>query len=249
MKMVRLLRMLACALLLASAAIALAQEGDAWTRANEEFAAGRFQEALQLYQDLSRAGETNAALFYNIGNTHYRMGQLGEAILNYERALALEPQHPEAQANLRLVRDKARALELKRGGFERLIARGTPAQYTIAAAVGFWMAAFALAGLFLSRRKSASLVTATIVGVLTCAGSGFALYRLETGSSGRALAIVTAKSIEARLATADNAGTVLALPAGSEVKILSTRGGWTYADLPNDLRGWIPANSAERIRL
>jgi hypothetical protein len=42
---------------------------------------------------------------------------------------------------------------------------------------------------------------------------------------------------------------VLLLPAGSEIKILSTRGDWSYAVLPNDLRGWIPAPSAERVRL
>jgi hypothetical protein len=57
------------------------------------------------------------------------------------------------------------------------------------------------------------------------------------------------KNTEARLATADNANTVLALPAGSEVKLLSTRGDWSYAALPNNLRGWIPTNSAELVRL
>ena len=57
---------------------------------------------------------------------------------------------------------------------------------------------------------------------------------------------MTKKNIQARLATAESAGTVLLLPPGSEVKILSTRGDWCYAALPNDLRGWIPAQSAER---
>src|SRR3712207_83983 len=85
-----------CAFLAAS--IACAAESDAWRQANEEFAAGRFRESLELYQSLANAGETSVALFYNIGNAHYRLGELGEAILNYERALALEPQHPEAAA-------------------------------------------------------------------------------------------------------------------------------------------------------
>ena len=65
----------------------------------------------------------------------------------------------------------------------------------------------------------------------------------------RALAIVTAKNTDARLATADNSGMVLTLPAGSEIKILSARGDWIYALLPNDLRGWMPAKNAERVRL
>ena len=47
----------------------------------------------------------------------------------------------------------------------------------------------------------------------------------------------------------DHSVDVLALPPGSEIRILSTRGDWTYAALPNDLRGWIPAKHAEQVRL
>jgi hypothetical protein len=39
------------------------------------------------------------------------------------------------------------------------------------------------------------------------------------------------------------------LPAGSEIKIISTRGDWMYAALPNDLRGWIQTKNAEQVRL
>jgi hypothetical protein len=47
----------------------------------------------------------------------------------------------------------------------------------------------------------------------------------------------------------DTAKSVLVLPAGSEIKILSERGDWIYAALPNDQRGWIPASAAERVRM
>ena len=73
--------------------------------------------------------------------------------------------------------------------------------------------------------------------------------RTSRASKGRALAIVTGKDVQARLATADTANSVLALPPGSEIKILSTRGNWVYAALPNNLRGWIPAKDTEQVRL
>jgi hypothetical protein len=88
-----------------------------------------------------------------------------------------------------------------------------------------------------------------IVVFLFCGGALYALYTVENGTRGDSLAIVTEKNINARLATADNANSVLALPAGSEIKILSTRGDWSYAALPNNLRGWIPTKSAESVRL
>ena len=84
---------------------------------------------------------------------------------------------------------------------------------------------------------------------MVCGASIFGIHTIEDGTHGNALAVITAKQVEARLATADNAKSVLLLPAGSEIKILSERGDWVYAALPNDQRGWIPATSAERVRL
>lgn len=236
-----------CALLLCGVT-ALAQE-DAFTRANQEYAAGRFREAVDLYESALRGGVQNSTLFYNLGNAHYRAGDYGQAILNYERALALEPTHPEAQANLRLVRDKAHALELKRSTLERVAMQVSASTYTVLATTGFWVAAFCTAALLFARRKRGPLVAALVAALLFCAGGITGVAVWETGSAGRALAIVTAKSTEARLAVADNAGTVLALPPGSEIKVLSQRGDWLYASLPNDQRGWIPAHNAERVRL
>jgi tetratricopeptide (TPR) repeat protein len=217
--------------------------------AAEEYRAERFREAAELYDRQIESGERNAPLFYNAGNAWYRAGDLGRAILNYERALALEPAHPEARANLQLARDKASALELTRTRADKWIGRIQPSHYTLAAAVAFWVAAFAFAALWLGRRRSRPLVALAAAALLIFAAALAALYRLETGTRGAARAIVTGEKIEARLATADNAGSVLALPPGSEIAILSTRGEWSYAALPNNLRGWIPAASAERVRL
>ena len=232
-----------------SGATTRAEENPAFVKANEAYSAGRFQEAVEGYQSLINSGPWSANLFYDLGNAWFRLGNFGEAILNYERALALDPHHPESDANLRIARDEARALELRTQGFARYIEDGTSTQYSIAASVAFWIALFAAARLFFLRRRSAGLVALIIFSTLIFSGSIYALYALETGNKGKDLAIVTGKNIEARLATADNAGSILALPPGSEIKVLSERGDWIYAALPNDLRGWIPAKSAERVRL
>ena len=111
----------------------------------------------------------------------------------------------------------------------------------------FGSALFSLV-LFLFRRSAAKAV-AMLCAFAVCAGAVYALYSIENGNRGASLAIVLGKNVEARLATADNANTVLALPPGSEITLLSTRGDWSYAALPNNLRGWIPTSSAELVRL
>ena len=239
----------AAALVCAGAPPVHADQNPAFVKANQDYSEGHFQQAVDGYQNLVSAGQWSANLFYDLGNASFRLGNFGEAVLNYERALALDPHHPEAAANLVLVRDEARALELKRNMLERYIDAGTSTQYSVAASIAFWLALFGATRLFFLRRRSAALVSLIVFSSIVFAGTLFAVYSLETGKKGRSLAIVTGKNIEARLATADNANSVLALPPGSEVKILSQRGDWLYAALPNDLRGWIPANGAQRVRL
>jgi hypothetical protein len=148
-----------------------------------------------------------------------------------------------------LVRDQARALELAPGWIEAHLGFLTRDQYTWLAAAAFWIATAIFCGLYFAQRRAMVWIFALILFGTISAGSAVAAYELETGSGGVNLAIVTKKNVQARLATAETAGTVLQLPAGSEIKILSTRGDWAYVALPNDQLGWIPAQSAERVRL
>jgi tetratricopeptide (TPR) repeat protein len=220
-----------------------------FAKANEEYAAGHFKEAIDGYETLARSRQWSATLFYDLGNAYFRAGDFGRAILNYERALALEPRHPEADANLRIARDEARALELAVSVPERSLQLMTPNQYTIAAAIALWVGIFGIVILISARRRSAGLIALSILSLLIFAFAVAAIVWLDNGNKGSALAIVTDKGVEARVATAENANTVLALPPGSEIKIVSKRGDWIYAVLPNNLRGWISAKSAESVRL
>jgi len=231
------------------AASSPAQTDTDFTKANQEYAQGHFKEATSGYEALVRAGEWSANVFYDLGNAYFRTGDFGRAVLNYERALALERHHPEATANLQIARDEARALEMQQSSPERYLQFASVNQYSIAATIAFWLAIFAIVVLIFARRRSAMTITVSILCLLVCAVSIYAAYALEQGSKGHGLAIVTGKDVQARLATADTANSVLALPPGSEIKILSTRGDWTYAALPNNLRGWIPAKDAEQVRL
>jgi len=228
---------------------AIAQSDAEFAKANQEFAQGHFKEAIAAYEGLVRGGQWNANLFYDLGNAYFRTHDFGRAILNYERALALDNHHPEATANLQIARDEARALELQPTRLEHYLQFASINQYTIAAAVTLWLGIFGIVALIFARRRSAALMFLSILCLLVSGMVAWAIYTLDNGSEGHGLAIVTGNDVQARLATADTANSVLALPPGSEIKILSTRGDWMYAALPNDLRGWIQTKNAEQVRL
>ena len=170
----------------ATAQSARGDQKAAFAKANQAYSEGHFQEAVDDYESLVSSGQWSANLFYDLGNAWFRLGDFGEAILSYERALALDPHHPEAAANLALVRDEARALELKRNGLERYIEAGTSTQYSVAASIAFWFVLFGATRFFFLRRRSAALVSLIIFSTVVFAGTVFTLYSLETGSKGRA---------------------------------------------------------------
>lgn len=74
--------------------------------ADSAYTADNYILAEALYSEaISRFG-TSSTLFYNLGNAYYRQGNLGKAIVNYERALKLDPTNADASANLEFVKGK-----------------------------------------------------------------------------------------------------------------------------------------------
>lgn len=82
---------------------ASAQEAEAQFRSgNAAYQAGRFEEARDAYEGILAAGSESATLYYNLGNAYFKLGDLGKAVLSYERARRLDPGDEDIRANLDL---------------------------------------------------------------------------------------------------------------------------------------------------
>jgi len=68
--------------------------------ANKFYREGNYDNAIEMYQSLVDEGYLGVSLFYNIGNSYYRIGKIGKAILFYEKALKLDPSDEDAIHNL-----------------------------------------------------------------------------------------------------------------------------------------------------
>ena len=71
---------------------------------NRRYQEGDFEEALASYLRLAEAGFESGEVYYNIGNTYFKLGDLAQSILYYERARRLLPGDEDVQANLDLAR-------------------------------------------------------------------------------------------------------------------------------------------------
>ncbi|KAA6330278.1 hypothetical protein EZS27_021006 [termite gut metagenome] len=61
--------------------------------------------AVQIYEALLVKGEV-AEVYYNLGNSYFKAGNLGKAIVNYERALLLKPGNGDMRTNLEIARSR-----------------------------------------------------------------------------------------------------------------------------------------------
>lgn len=70
---------------------------------NRLYQEGDFGSAAASYEAVLAGGFESAEVYYNLGNAHFRLGSVGLAVLNYERAARLNPRGEDIQANLALV--------------------------------------------------------------------------------------------------------------------------------------------------
>ena len=61
--------------------------------------------AISLYESILQQGQA-AEIYYNLGNSYYKLGEIAKSILNYERALHLKPSDDDIKSNLEIARAK-----------------------------------------------------------------------------------------------------------------------------------------------
>lgn len=71
-----------------------------WNAAVAAYSEGLWSEAAESWSAISDMGLESEQLYYNIGNAHFKADNIAYAILNYERALKLNPSFDDARFNL-----------------------------------------------------------------------------------------------------------------------------------------------------
>lgn len=212
---------------------------------NAHFKEGRYPEAEQAYtRSLASEGDTPSTR-YNLGKIREALGDPGGAMLEWERALRLEPTHPKALKSL----SDARAALSSRPDPEHWWLTLQPVvsygKEHWLLATGAWLF---LAGLCLlmSGKYRAEGLTAGLTGGMLFA-LGFFWFRHALAEAD--MALVKERSVVFRAAPADPARALEALNAGTRLQLLDESGGWCRCRLADGLVGWVPATSIERISL
>ncbi|TLP73139.1 tetratricopeptide repeat protein [Maribacter sp. ACAM166] len=77
-----------------------AQNNKLFEQATTDYNTGEYEKAISLYITILDNGEHSTAVYYNLGNSYYKLNQIAESIYFYEKALLLSPNDEEIKTNL-----------------------------------------------------------------------------------------------------------------------------------------------------
>lgn len=224
--------------------------------ADSAYVKGDYKAAIEIYESLVANNGESADVYYNLGNAYYKSENIAKAVLNYERALLLNPDDEDIRFNLELARSKTVdkvAPEYKfflMEWLEGIINLLSISAWSILAVVSFVVMLLTLL-LFLFGKSVSTKKTGFIIALfslfITIFANLSALHRFHYLTE-RNDAVIMEPSVTAK-STPSNSGTELfVIHEGRKVKISDdSMREWTEIELEDGNKGWIPSSSLERI--
>ena len=216
-----------------------------------------YREALRGFEHLVNDGVHNGDLYYNIANTHMRQGAPGRAIVNYRRALRLQPGDQDVRDNLRFARERCRTYTEGGTILETIFfwhystAPSARSRVALAAYVVCW--SLLMLRLFLRRRYQVFTWLTPAVAIVAVSTGLSVAWDMHVAES-RAEGVVTTDGSVLRKGNGEGYQPQLDDPLheGVEFRILEQRedgqaNPWYRVELRDGQDGWLRGDQAEVI--
>lgn len=225
--------------------------------ANESYASGMWEESAAYYEELLASGVEAPQVYYNLGNAYFKAGRLSGAILNYERALKLDPSFEDAVNNLTLARqftsDRIEQVpEFILATWMKSVKRSlsSDAWAILFLAVLCLMACAAVTFLLAAghQRLRKAMFIALIPLLLAAVFSLSFSLSLRADSLSQDAAIMTAAVSSVKSSPSDsNTTSLFIIHEGTKVRILENVGRWTKIEIADGRQGWVESEDFEVI--
>jgi tetratricopeptide (TPR) repeat protein len=246
-----------------------------FARANSLYESGDYAGAVEAYLGVVNGGIVDATLYYNLGNSFYKVNDLGKAVLFYERSLRLAPRDRDVRENLALVRTQLKD--------KQFVAEKNPVIQGIGwlhdnlrTGEMFWFASLSylllctLAMVFIFRRTRVVsmwyrrlsvlsparllgltltqelLVAIALVSILVATSASSSYLKLQREIHPRD-AVVLARETPVFGSPTEDATLQFRIHEGTTVTAGEVRRNWIRIQLPGGLSGWVSANSIQKI--
>lgn len=233
----------------------MAQNEALFEKANADYNEGNYQEALENYQQILSNGETSAALYFNLANTHYKLNNIAPSVYYYEKALQLKPKDEDIRNNLEFARKMVidDIEEVPETGLAKMV-KNTTSKLSfdgwdwMAIICSVIFAIFFLLYYFSAGTKFKRLFFGiSILFLIVSIGSvGFA-YQQQASIKNSQYAIIFAEEVPVRSEPNLRSDELFLLHEGTKLKVLETFQDWIKLELSSGAQGWITKNEVRLL--
>jgi len=228
---------------------------DSLAKGNQLYTSGKYADAVKCYEYVAGKGFESFELYYNLGNALYKSNNITFAILNYERALRLNPKNEDARFNLEMA--KKQVVDnidlLPEPGFLRwwheLISSRPADNWGTHSLVSFFVflllfALFLFATSIRNKQLTFWLAVITLAySLLTFSFGSVQRSKLVNHNSG----VITERSVRMKGSPSETGTELFILHEGLSVQITDKLGDWIEIRLADGNKGWLKESSLIRI--
>lgn len=224
--------------------------------ADSAYAKENYVDAVALYEGILKTNKESPDIYYNLGNSYYKMKNIAKAILNYERALLLNPGDSDIRFNLKLVQSKTvdnitpMSEIFLITWFKSLTNVVSERGWSRLAIACFILTLILVAVYIFSKQilwKKIGFISAVIC-ILICIFSNVFASVQKSDLVSHDAAIVMSPSVTIKSTPNESGNDLFVLHEGTKVLIRdNTMKEWKEIKLEDGNVGWVPANAIEII--
>lgn len=222
--------------------------------ANSLYEKGDYTKAIEEYLKILDGGLESGSLYYNIGNSFFKLNKLGYAIYCYEKAKRFMPGDGDLKSNLDYARSLAGTADYPESMFRSVMkqffypVRQMNINSAAVLAVSVYvltilLSAFFIANRILVKRYGIILWFMIAVCVYCVLAFGIKYYHEVVVKFG----ITVGKDVECRYEPIDKSTIYFTMPEGEKVVVVKTRNGWRQVRRLDGKTGWVEKSSVQEI--
>lgn len=226
-----------------------------WEVGNRSYIDGDYEKAIEEYRTIVDGGHYSSRLYYNLANAYFKVGNIGNAILFYHRALRIAPANEDIRHNLALAeaQTKDRIAEVPEFFFNRwmrtLRNMMSCTAWSVLSIVSFGLLALFALIFLLSQRigaRKAGFYGGLLSLILFVATTAFAVSVRDEMLT-RDEAVVMSSAISVKSSPDRSATDLFVLHEGTTLRIVSILGEWREVVIADGKKGWVEAKNIEQI--
>ena len=224
---------------------------DLLSKANELYNNSAYDSAVVMYKKVIDKGYSSSTLYYNLGNTYYKLRDYPMAIFYYEKSLKLDPNNEDTKHNLEIanafISDKIETVPdlFIKAWWNNLSNIFTANTWAV---ISLIVLAILLSCIFLyliARTrilKKTMFFSCILLIILTTSIFSISAKKynyIKSNNNG----IIIAPTITVKSSPSTSSVDLFVLHEGSKIKILDNTGDWEKIKIANGSIGWLPSSS------